>query len=56
MRGDINSQIREVMEVEITGKEKGSTKEIVERVCKGFGTTWLEKTGCVQSKEILRAN
>ena len=57
-RGDINTQIREVMEVEITGKkEEGSAKEIVGRVCKeGFGTIWLEKRGCVRSREVARAN
>ena len=32
MRGDIDSQIREVMEVEITEREEGSTKGIVGRV------------------------
>ena len=49
IHGDINSQIRKVVEVEITGeKEEGSTKEIVERVLKeGFGMIWLEKRGCV---------
>ena len=67
MRGDINSQISEVMEVE-TGKkgrreegrrerEEGSTKEIVGRVRKeGFETIWLEKRGYVRSKEIAREN
>ena len=58
MRGDINSQICEVMEVEITGeKEEGSTKEIVGRVRKeGFGTMSLEKRGCAQSKEMAGSN
>ena len=53
MRGDINSQILEVKEVEITGKkEEGSTKEIVGRVRKErFGMIWLEKRGCVRSKK-----
>ena len=46
MRGDINSQISEVMKVEIT--EKRSSKIIVGRLRKeGFGTTWLEQRGCV---------
>ena len=52
MRGD-NFQISEVMEVEIT--EKRSTKEIVGRVRKErFGTTWLEKRGCVRSIMALK--
>ena len=42
MHGDIDSRIREVIEVEITGKrKKGSTKEKMGRVHKeGFGTIW----------------
>ena len=56
MRGDIKSQTREVKEVEIIEKEEGSTKEIVGGVCKeGYGTIWVEKSGCVQSK-MARAN
>ena len=49
MRGDFK--------VEITGKkEEGSTKESVGRVRKeGFGTIWLDKKGCVRSKEMARA-
>ena len=48
MRGDINFQIREVMELEITEKKEGSTEEIVGRVRReGFGTISLEKRGCV---------
>ena len=51
MRGDINSQIHEVMEVEIIGKrKKGRVRK------EGFGMIWLEKRGCVQSKEIAKAN
>ena len=53
MRGDINSQKREVVEVEITGKKKkGRPRVRKER----FGTIWLEKRGCVRSKEMARAN
>ena len=56
MRGDIKSQIREVKEVEIIEKEEGWTNEIVGRVCKeGYGTIWVEKSECVQSK-MARAN
>ena len=55
MRGYIIAKIREVMEVEILGK--GSTKEIVGRVRKeGFETIWLENSGCVRSKEMVRPN
>ena len=37
MHREFNSQMCEVMEVEITGKRKEQTKEIVGRVCKeGF--------------------
>ena len=51
MRGDISSQIHEVMEVEITGKRKKGRKGNRGRVGKeGFGTIWLEK------KEMARAN
>ena len=53
LRGEINSQICEVMVVQITG----STKEIVGSMCKeGFETIWLEKRGCVGSKEMARTN
>ena len=42
IRRDISSQIREVMDHEIPGKRKGSTKEIVGRVRKErSGTIWL---------------
>ena len=37
-------------------KEEGSTKESVGRVYKGVGTIWFEKRGCVQSKQMARAN
>ena len=49
LRKDINSQIREVI-VRLWKfkycKIEGSSKEIVGRVCKGFGMC-LEKRGCV---------
>ena len=51
MRGDISSQIHEVMEVEITRKRKKGCKGNRGRVGKeGFGTIWLEK------KEMAKAN
>ena len=58
MHGYINSQIHEVMEVEITGKkEEGSTNEVMGRVRKeGFGTIWPEKRGCIRLKEMVRPN
>ena len=57
MRGDITSQIHEVMEVEITRKRKKGRKGNRGRVGKeGFGTIWLEKIGCLPSKEMARAN
>ena len=55
----ISSQIREVMEVEVTGKKKGRPRKLwtKERVHKQeFGMIWLEKTGCVRSKEMARAS
>ena len=55
MRGDISSQIHEVMEVEITRKRKKGQKVNRGRVGKeGFGTIWFEKIGCVPSKEMAR--
>ena len=56
MRGDINSQIRGVTEVETTRKRQGSTKEIVGTVRKEGFEIWLEKRGCIRSKEMERAN
>ena len=51
MRGDINSQIREVMEVEITGKrKKGRQRKSWEVRKERFGMIWLEKRGCVRSR------
>ena len=56
----ISSQIREVMEVEITGKrKKGRPRKLwtKERVRKQeFGMIWLETRGCVRSKEMARAS
>ena len=38
-------------------KEEGSTKDIVGGVRKeGFGTIWLHKKRCIQSKEMVRVN
>ena len=56
MRGDISSQIREVMKAEITGKRKKDRQRESWEVFKGFQTIWLEKTGCVRSAEIAKAN
>ena len=56
MCGDINSQIRGYGAWNNWEKE-GATKEIVGRVSKkGFGTIWLEKRGCIRSKEMTRVN
>ena len=49
MRGDVNSQIHEVMEVEITGKRKKGRPRKLWDEC-------LKKRGCVRSKEMARAN
>ena len=58
MRKDINSQRREVMEVEITGKKKKGRlgKSWEECGKEGFGTICLEKRGCVRPKEMATAN
>ena len=38
-------------------KEEGSTKDIVGGVRKeGFGTIWLQKKRCIQSKVMVRVN
>ena len=52
IHGDINSQIRKVVEVEITGKKrKGRPRKSCGRVRKErFGTIWLEKRGCLRCK------
>ena len=52
IHGDINSQIRKVVEVEITGKKrKGRPRKSCGRVHKErFGTIWLEKRGCLRCK------
>ena len=49
MSGDISSQIHEIMEVQITGKnEEVLNKEIEGRVHKEeFGMIWLGKRGCI---------
>ena len=47
LRGDSNSQIREVMEVETTGKKKKDRlkKSLEECIKKDLAATWLEKRG-----------
>ena len=50
---DINSQIREVMELEITMKRKKGLGRVQKE---GSGTVWLEKRGCIRSREMARAS
>ena len=57
MCGDINSQILEIMVVEITGKRRNFPQEIVRKCIKNdFERYGLSKRGCVLSKELARAN
>ena len=54
MRGDVNFQIREVIEVEITRKrKKGRPRKLWDECLKN---DMAEKKGCVRSKEMARAN
>ena len=56
MRAYISSQIREVMEVEITGKrKKDRPRKLWEECKKGFETIWLEKRNGEKWRERIRA-
>ena len=57
MRGDISSQICEVMELEITRKrKKGRPRKLWEECVKKDLEQCFEKRGCLRSKEMVRVN